>query len=165
MCFTEELVQKPKNPFFPMRECDTHQTRSINTNSAVNLSRKPGLGLTCGLLNDLQGVIRTCKKTFQFFRLHCYRTLILLVPSLKLCFICTRYEVDKAYTINYTILGWPLTGMGGSVFVIVHGGSRTVGPSNEAVSGRGGGKMDGMDEGKEGGSAAAAAAALCVATL
>ena len=40
-----------------------------------------------------------------------------------------------------------------------------VGPSNEAVTGRGDGKMDGVDEENDGGSAAAAAAALCVATL
>ena len=34
---------------------------------------------------------------------------------------------------------------GGSVFVIMHGGSRGVGPANEAVTGRGDGKMDGVD--------------------
>ena len=38
---------------------------------------------------------------------------------------------------------------GGGVFDVVHGGSRRVGPSNEAVTGRGDGKMDGVDEGKE----------------
>ena len=47
----------------------------------------------------------------------------------------------------------------------MHGGSRRVGPSNEAVTGRGDGKMDGVDEGKDGGGAAAAAAPLCAATL
>ena len=40
-----------------MRECDIHQTRSIKTNSAVNLSRKPGLDLCCDLLQHLQGVL------------------------------------------------------------------------------------------------------------
>ena len=47
----------------------------------------------------------------------------------------------------------------------MNGGSCRVGPSNEALTGRGDGKMDGVDEGKDGGCAAAAAAALCVATL
>ena len=54
---------------------------------------------------------------------------------------------------------------GGGVFVIVHGGTRRVGTSNEAVTGRRDGKIDGVDEGKERGSAAAAAAALCVAII
>ena len=47
----------------------------------------------------------------------------------------------------------------------MHGGSRIVGPSNEAVTGGGDGKMDGVDEGKDGEGAAAAAAPLCAATL
>ena len=47
----------------------------------------------------------------------------------------------------------------------MHGGSRRVDPSNEVMTGRRDGKMEVMDEGKEGGSTAAAAAALCVATL
>ena len=34
---------------------------------------------------------------------------------------------------------------GGGVFVKMHGGSRRVGPSNEAVTGRGDEKMDGVD--------------------
>ena len=42
------------------RECDIHHTRYIKTNSAVNLSRKPGLDLCCDLLQHLQGVPRTC---------------------------------------------------------------------------------------------------------
>ena len=42
-----------------MRECYIHHTRSIKTNSAVNLSRKPGLDLCCDLLQHLQGVPRT----------------------------------------------------------------------------------------------------------
>lgn len=64
-----------------MRECDIHHTRSIKTNSAVNLSRKPGLDLCCDLLQHLQGVPRTC----SFYII--IRTSILLVPSLKLSFI------------------------------------------------------------------------------
>ena len=44
-----------------MRECDIHHTRSIQTNSAVNLSRNPGLDLCCDLLQHLQGVPRTCR--------------------------------------------------------------------------------------------------------
>ena len=42
-----------------MRECDVHQTPSIKANSAVSLSRKPGLDLCCDLLQHLQGVPRT----------------------------------------------------------------------------------------------------------
>ena len=41
-----------------IRECDIHP-RSIKTNSAVNLSRKPGLDLCSDLLKHLQGLIRT----------------------------------------------------------------------------------------------------------
>ena len=37
-----------------MRECDIH-TRFIQTNSAVNLSRKPGMDLCCDLLQHLYG--------------------------------------------------------------------------------------------------------------
>ena len=59
-----------------MRECDIHHTRSIKTNSGVNLSRKPGLDLCCDLLQHLQGVPRTC----SFYII--IRTSILLVPSL-----------------------------------------------------------------------------------
>ena len=43
-----------------MRVCDIHHTLAIKTNSAVNLSRKPGLDLCCDLLQHLQGVLRTC---------------------------------------------------------------------------------------------------------
>ena len=50
--------------------------------------------------------------------------------------------------------------MGRGVFVFMHGGSRRVNPSNEVMTGRRYGKMDGVDEGKEGGRAAAAAATL-----
>ena len=64
-----------------MRECDIHHTRSIKTNSAVNLSRKPGLDLCCDLLLRLQGVPRT----YSFYKI--IRTSILLFPSLKLSFI------------------------------------------------------------------------------
>ena len=52
--------------------------------------------------------------------------------------------------------------MGGGVFVFMHG---RVYPSNEVMAGRRYGKMDGVDEGKEEGSAADAAAALCAVTL
>ena len=45
-----------------MRECDIHHTRSIKTNSNVNLSRQPGLDLCYDLLQHLQGVLRTCRK-------------------------------------------------------------------------------------------------------
>ena len=55
--------------------------------------------------------------------------------------------------------------MGGGVFVIMHGGSCRVGPSNEAVTGRGDEKMDGVGYVKDGGVAASAVDALCVATL
>ena len=61
-----------------MREYDIQHTRSIKTNSAVNLSRKPGLDLCCDLLQHLHGVPRTCSIYIII------RTSILLVPSLKL---------------------------------------------------------------------------------
>ena len=54
---------------------------------------------------------------------------------------------------------------GGCVFVFMYGDSRRVNPSNEAMTGRRYGKMDEVNEGKEGGSATAAAAALCIVTL
>ena len=50
-----------------MRECDIHQTRYIKTNSAINLSHKPGLDLGCELLQHLHGVLRICTNTFQLF--------------------------------------------------------------------------------------------------
>ena len=50
-----------------MREYDIDQTRSINTNSAVNLSRKPRPDLSRDLLQHLQGVLRDCTETFQIF--------------------------------------------------------------------------------------------------
>ena len=53
-----------------MREYDIHDTRSIKTNSGVNLSRKPGLDLCCDLLQHLQGVPRTC--TFFVFISYTY---------------------------------------------------------------------------------------------
>ena len=43
-----------------MTECDVHHTRSMKTNSAVNLSGKPGLDVCCDLLHHLQRVPRTC---------------------------------------------------------------------------------------------------------
>ena len=58
-----------------MRACDFHHTRSIKTNSAVNLIRKPGLDVCCDLLQQMQ----------RFYIM--IRTSILLVPSLKLPFI------------------------------------------------------------------------------
>ena len=48
-----------------MRECDIHHTRSINTNSAVRLGRKPGLDLCCDLPQHLHGVLRTCRDFFS----------------------------------------------------------------------------------------------------
>ena len=59
-----------------MRECDIHHTRAIKTNSAVNVSRKPGLDLCCDLLQHLRGVPRTCS-------FYIIRTTILLVPGCK----------------------------------------------------------------------------------
>ena len=55
-----------------MRECDIHHTRYIKTNSAVKLSRKPGLDLCCNLLQRLQGVPRSCSPppVFLFLRYH-----------------------------------------------------------------------------------------------
>ena len=45
------------------------------------------------------------------------------------------------------------------------GGSQRGDPWNEVMTGRRDGKMDGVDDVKEGGSTAVAATALCVATL
>ena len=42
-----------------MRQCDIHHTRSIEANSAVNLSHKVGLDICWNLLQHFQGVPRT----------------------------------------------------------------------------------------------------------
>ena len=84
----------------------------------------------------------------------------MLVPSLKLSLI--RNLQSLYLPRHYTWIA--ISRDEGDVFVIAYGSSRRVGPSNEAVTGKGDGKMDGVDEEKEGGSVAAAAA-LCVATL
>ena len=47
----------------------------------------------------------------------------------------------------------------------MHGGGRRVGPSNEAVTGRGDGKMNGVDKGKDGGGAATAAVCCYTAVV
>ena len=65
-----EARTEAKKVILPMGECDIHQTRSIKINSAVNLSRKPGLDLSCDLIYIV-----------------IVRTLIVLVPSLKWSFI------------------------------------------------------------------------------
>ena len=46
------------------------------------------------------------------------------------------------------------------MYVFMHGGSRRANPSNDVMTGRRYGEMDGVDEGKEGGRDAAAAATL-----
>ena len=74
-----------------------HHTRATKTNSAVNLSRKPGLDLCCDLLQHLQGVPRTC----SFYII--IRTSILLVPSLKLSFI-PWYEIQPYPSLE--LYGW-----------------------------------------------------------
>ena len=50
-----------------MREWDIHDARSIKANSAVDLSRKPGLDVCCDLLQHLQGVPRICIYTPKYF--------------------------------------------------------------------------------------------------
>ena len=60
--------------------------RFIKTNSAVNLSRKPGLDLSCDLLQHLQGVLCIYMKKIQLQKNE-NPTLLMLVPSLKLSFI------------------------------------------------------------------------------
>ena len=68
-----------------MRECDIHHTRSIKTNSTVNLSRKPGLDLGCDLLQHIKGVPRTCRfflNNFVLFCLTCNRIMHILPLSL-----------------------------------------------------------------------------------
>ena len=70
-----------------MRECGIHHTRSIEINSAVNLSRKPGLDVSCDLLQHLQGVPRTC----SFYII--IRTYIDFArPIIRIVFH-TRYEI------------------------------------------------------------------------
>ena len=92
-----------------VREGDIHHTRSIKTNSAVNLSRKPGLDLCCDLLQHLQGVLRTYLYFLSFY---------IIIHAHRFCSYhhhsnCRSYEIDKAYTTNDTKLGWQLTGIGG----------------------------------------------------
>ena len=50
-----------------MREWDIHDARSIKANSAVDLSREPGLDVCCDLLQHLQGVPRICIYTPKYF--------------------------------------------------------------------------------------------------
>ena len=64
-----------------MRECGIHHTRA-KTDSAVNLSRKPGLDVCCDLLQHLQGVRRTCS-----FYIIIRASILLVLSSLKLSFI------------------------------------------------------------------------------
>ena len=66
------------------RECDIHDTRSIKTNSAVNLSRKPEPDFCCDLLQHLQGVPRTCRffLIILFILLTCNRIIHILPLSL-----------------------------------------------------------------------------------
>ena len=61
------------------KECDIHHAHSIKTNSAISLSRKPGLDLCCDLIQHSQGLPRTGSVYIIM------RTSILLV-SLKLSF-------------------------------------------------------------------------------
>ena len=96
MCFVMSRAEEV------MRECDIHHTRSIKTNSVVNLSRKPGLDLCGDLLQHLQGVPGTC----SFYKI--IRTSILLVPSLKLSFnwSVTRSNsriIWMAFFINFVL--------------------------------------------------------------
>ena len=72
MWFTERGARtETEKTRFPLR--DVHQTRSIKTNSTVNLSRTSGLDLSCDLLQHLHWELRTCTKTFQFF---CFNIII-----------------------------------------------------------------------------------------
>ena len=67
-----------------MRECDIHHTRSIKTNSAVNLSRKPGLDLAvtcCNIYREYHVPV------FFVFTLSYERWFCSYVPSLKFSFI------------------------------------------------------------------------------
>ena len=82
-----------------MRECDIQYTRSIKTNSGVNLRRKPGLDLCCDLLQHLQGVPRAC--SFWVFTSYHISTSILLA-SLR-----TRTQIVFHTRWNVTRLcGW-----------------------------------------------------------
>ena len=71
-------------------ECDIDHTRSIKTNTAVSLSRKPRLDLCCDLLQHLQGVLRTCRKktnSCSVFTLSIVRWFCSVPSPIKLSFI------------------------------------------------------------------------------
>ena len=82
-----------------MREWDIHHTRSIKTNSAVNLSRKPGLDLCCDLLQHLQRVPCTC--SFWVFTSCTYIDFVRLITQIlfhvKCYHIIFSYYMDGSF--------------------------------------------------------------------
>ena len=82
-----------------MRECDIHHTRSIETNSAVNLSRKPWLDLCCDLLQHLRGVYHVLVYIFGFTWLSYERWFCSSHHS-----NCLPYEMST--DLNLVLCGW-----------------------------------------------------------
>ena len=82
-----------------MTECDIHHTRSIKTNSGVNLSRKPGLDLCCDLLQHLQRVPCTC--SFWVFTSCTYIDFVRLITQIlfhvKCYHIIFSYYMDGSF--------------------------------------------------------------------
>ena len=74
-----------------MIECDIHHTRSIKTNSGVNLSRKPGLDLCWDLLQHyLQGVPLTC--SFWVFTSYTYIDFARLITQIVFYMKCNQIQ-------------------------------------------------------------------------
>ena len=99
-----------------MRERDIRHTRSIKTNSAVNLSRKPGLDLCCDLVQHLQGVQRTCWKLSIFLvrtlsYVYFARPITQIVFHIKCNQIYLSYYMDDSFCSILFILPIPLCGL------------------------------------------------------
>ena len=82
-----------------MRECDIHHTRSIKTNSGVNLSCKAGQDLCCDLLQHLRGVPRT--RSFWVFTSYTYIDFARLITQIVFHMKCNQiqlsYYVDGSF--------------------------------------------------------------------
>ena len=73
-------------------ECDIHHTRSIKTNSDVNLSRKPGLDLCCDRLQHLRAVPRTC--SFWGFTSYTYIDFARLITQIVFRMKCNQIQLS-----------------------------------------------------------------------
>ena len=94
MCFVIYLVLSRAEEV--MRECDIHHTRAIKTNSAVNLSCKPGLDLCCDLLQHLQEVPRTCS-CYILIRASIWSSITQIVFHMKCNQIQFSYFMDGIF--------------------------------------------------------------------